>query len=296
METVKQGGPLKWLVVIAVVLVSVLVVRKNLPETSPKPVSLQPTVPTARQTATPVAGDTREIEVAPGVKMAFVWVAPGSFRMGSDDSDADSADSDEKPVHEVRLTKGYWIGKYEVTQKEWQAVMGNNPSYFRGDRLPVEQISWNDCQEYVKKVNAYLAQRGEELRVRLPTEAEWEFAARGGTESRGFKYSGSDEIKDVAWYGEDWNKGSTHPVGTKSANELGIHDMSGNVWEWCADWYGNYSSGSVTDPRAPGSGDGRVLRGGCWNDTAVGCRSANRLGGMPGYRDDYLGVRLASGQ
>ena len=292
METVKQGGALKWLVVIAVVLVSVLVVRKNLPETSAKPVSLQPTVPTARQTATPVAGDTREIEVAPGVKMTFVWVAPGSFKMGSDNSDADS---DEKPVHQVTLTRGYWIGKYEVTQKEWQSVMGSNPSNFKGDRLPVEQVSWDDCQEYVKKVNDYLSQRGEELRVRLPTEAEWEFAARGGTESRGFKYSGSDNLDEVAWYnGNSGNK--THEVGTKAANELGIHDMSGNVYEWCADWYGSYSSGSVTDPPGPGSGDGRVRRGGCWCDPAGSCRSAGRNRSWPAGRDNDLGVRLASGQ
>lgn len=290
METVKQGGPLKWLVVIAVVLVSVLVVRKNLPETSAKPVSLQPTVSTARQTATPVAGDTREIEVAPDVKMTFVWVAPGSFQMGSNDGDPD-----ERPVHEVTLTKGYWIGKYEVTQKEWQAVMGVNPSWDKGDHLPVETISWDDCQAYVKKVNDYLARHGEALRVRLPTEAEWEFASRGGTKGKGYKYSGSDNVDEVAWYyGISGNK--THEVGTKAANELGLHDMSGNVWEWCADWYGSYSSGSVTDPPGPGSGVFRVNRGGGWLDPAWNCRSALRSRLRPDYRDNDLGVRLASGQ
>ena len=238
------------------------------------------------------AGEEREIEIAPGLKMAFVWVAPGSFRMGSDDGDAFAW---EKPVHQVTLTKGYWLGKYEVTQAEWQSVMGKNPSRFKGERLPVERVSWDDCQEYVKQVNAYLARKGEELRVRLPTEAEWEFAARGGTKSKGFKYSGSGNSDDVAWY--DGNSGSeTHDVGTKAANELGIHDMSGNVWEWCADWYGDYSSGAVTDPRGPGSGDDRVSRGGGWSFTARCCRSAYRDGHGPGYRDGDLGVRLASGQ
>ncbi len=294
-----KSGPLKWLVVVAVVLVSILVVRNNLPETSPKPAPVQrpapvqSAVPTARQSVTPVAGDTREIEIAPGVKMAFVWVAPGRFRMGSDDEDA--AD-DERPVHEVTLTKGYWLGKYEVTQREWQAVMGGNPSRFKGDRRPVESVSWYDCQAFVKKVNARLAQQGEALRVRLPTEAEWEFAARGGTKSMGCKYSGSDNPGEVAWYGGDWNKGSTHDVGTKKANELGIHDMSGNVWEWCQDWYGAYPSGAVTDPVGPGSGGIRVGRGGGWSDAARGCRSADRYRSRPGDRHDSLGVRLVSGQ
>lgn len=257
-------------------------------------------------------GDIREIEIAPGVKMAFVWVAPGSFRMGSDDSDADS---DEKPVHEVTLTKGYWIGKFEVTQKEWRSVTGANPSMFKEEVVdapgflgfekkthlvdrpscPVECVSWDDCQEFVDQVNDYLARHGEELRVRLPTEAEWEFAARGGTKSRGFKYSGSDNIDEVAWYSD--NSGErTHEVGTKAANELGIHDMSGNIWEWCADWLGDYSSGSFTDPVGPGSGGIRVFRGGgCFNAARL-CRSATRDRYWPDFRYYGVGVRLASGQ
>ena len=300
-----KSGPWKWLAVVAAVLVAAFALKRNLDLTSPnfvertspnytkqRPAPVQPTAQTARQTAMPVAGETREIEIAPGVKMAFVWVAPGSFRMGSDDSDAYS---DEKPVHQVTLTKGCWIGKYEVTQAAWQSVMGSNPSNFRGDRLPVEEVSWNDCQEYVKKVNDYLARKGEDLRVRLPTEAEWEFAARGGTESRGYEYSGSGNLGEVAWYGG--NSGvETHEVGTKAANELGIHDMSGNVYEWCADWYGSYSSGSVADPTGPGSGVTRVFRGGCWFGTAVLCRSASRNGYGPGDRHFILGVRLAAGQ
>ena len=258
-------------------------------------------------------GDIREIEIAPGVKMAFVWVAPGSFRMGSDDSDAYS---DEKSVHQVTLTKGYWLGKFEVTQKEWRSVTGTNPSAFKEkvvdnpggflgfgkkthleDRpnCPVERVSWNDCRKFVEQVNEYLAEKGENLRVRLPTEAEWEFAARGGTKSRGFKYSGSDNLDEVAWY--DGNSGNkTHEVGTKAANELGIHDMNGNVYEWCADWYGKYSSGSVADPTGPGSGDLRVNRGGSWFNSARRCRSAYRDGNWLVLRFDILGVRLASGQ
>ena len=145
------------------------------------------------------------------------------------------AESDEKPTHNVTLSS-YYICKYEVTQALWRAVMGSNPSYFKGDNLPVESVSWNDCQTFINRLNSYTGRN-----FRLPTEAEWEFAARGGNYSRHYKYSGSNYIGDVAWYGD--NSGNrTHPVGTKQANELGLYDMSGNVWEWCSDWYGSYSS------------------------------------------------------
>lgn len=213
----------------------------------------------------------------------MVYVAGGSFRMGSNDSDAGS---DEIPVHSVTLSS-YRIGRYEVTQQEWQTVMGSNPSYWKGSNLPVEQISYNDCLNFVKALKQMTG-----LSFRLPTEAEWEFAARGGNSSQGYKYSGSNSIGAVAWY--DGNSGScTHPVGKKSPNELGLYDMSGNVWEWCHDWYGGYGSTSLSNPKGPSSGSRRVLRGGSWILNARHCRVVYRNNYSPGGRNRSLGVRLA---
>ena len=220
-----------------------------------------------------------------GIKYNMVWVDGGTFRMGAT-SEQGSEISDEKPVHSVTLS-GYYIGKTEVTQALWQAVMGSNPSYFEGDDLPVEQVSWDDCQEFIRKLNSLTGQN-----FRLPTEAEWEFACRGGNNSRGYKYSGSNYIDNVAWYWDNSGK-KTHPVATKSPNELGIYDMSGNVFEWCCDWYGDYSSGVQTNPKGRYDGLWRVLRGGSWDDNAKGCRSSNRTCNSPGYRADYLGLRLS---
>ena len=220
-----------------------------------------------------------------GIKCNMVWVDGGTFRMGAT-SEQGSEISDEKPVHSVTLS-GYYIGKTEVTQALWQAVMGSNPSYFEGDDLPVENVSWDDCQEFIRKLNSLTGQN-----FRLPTEAEWEFACRGGNNSRGYKYSGSNYIDNVAWY--DGNSGDkTHPVATKSPNELGIYDMSGNVWEWCADWYGDYSSGRQTNPKGPYDGSRRVYRGGGWFYRARICRSSDRSYDRPAYRINFLGLRLA---
>ena len=220
-----------------------------------------------------------------GIKYNMVWVDGGTFRMGAT-SEQGSEISDEKPVHSVTLS-GYYIGKTEVTQALWQAVMGSNPSYFEGDDLPVEQVSWDDCQEFIRKLNSLTGQN-----FRLPTEAEWEFACRGGNNSRGYKYSGSNYIDNVAWY--DGNSGDkTHPVATKSPNELGIYDMSGNVWEWCADWYGDYSSGRQTNPKGPYGGSYRVYRGGSWFIYARFCRSSFRISSDPSFRGYFLGLRLA---
>lgn len=220
-----------------------------------------------------------------GIKYNMVWVDGGTFRMGAT-SEQGSEISDEKPVHSVTLS-GYYIGKTEVTQALWQAVMGSNPSYFEGDDLPVEQVSWDDCQEFIRKLNSLTGQN-----FRLPTEAEWEFACRGGNNSRGYKYSGSNYIDNVAWY--DGNSGDkTHPVATKSPNELGIYDMSGNVWEWCADWYGDYSSGRQTNPKGTYGGSCRVYRGGGWSNFAWYCRSSDRCLNDPSRRNGYLGLRLA---
>lgn len=221
--------------------------------------------------------------------MKLVYVAPGSFMMGSN-----NGDSDETPVHRVTLTKGYWIGKYEVTQSEYQSIMGTNPSRFKGSNKPVEQVSWNDAVKFCKKLTARERAAGRlpsDCEYRLPTEAEWEFAARGGTKSRGYKYSGSNNINSVAWFGSN-SSGQTHEVGTKSSNELGIHDMSGNVWEWCNDWYGKYSSGSATDPAGASSGSYRVNRGGGWASGARCCRVAFRDNNSPGYTYAFLGFRV----
>lgn len=223
---------------------------------------------------------------ANGVPFEMVEVRGGTFRMGATSEQGCDAYDWEKPVHSVTLS-GYYIGKTEVTQALWKAVMGSNPSYFKGDDLPVECVSWDDCQEFIRKLNSLTGQH-----FRLPTEAEWEFACRGGNNSLGYKYSGSDNIDNVAWY--DGNSGDkTHPVATKSANELGIYDMSGNVWEWCCDWYGDYTSGALTNPKGPESGSLRVYRGGSWSSYARNCRSSFRHFNFPSHRYSYLGLRLA---
>ena len=216
----------------------------------------------------------------------MVYVSGGTFTMGATSEQGSDASNNEKPAHSVTLS-GYYIGKYEVTQELWNAVMGSNLSYFKGDNLPV-CVSWNDVQEFLRKLNAMTGKN-----YRLPTEAEWEFAARGGNSSRGYKYSGSNNIDDVAWY--NGNSGDrTHAVGTKSPNELGIYDMSGNVWEWCQDWYGrSYSSSSQRNPKGPNSGPNRVIRGGGWLYSARNCRVSCRDYYSPNCWCNYLGFRLA---
>ena len=221
-----------------------------------------------------------------GIKYNMVWVDGGTFRMGATSEQGSDAYSNEKPVHRVTLS-GYYIGKTEVTQVLWEAVMGSNPSSFKGDNLPVESVSWDDCQEFIRKLNSMTGQN-----FRLPTEAEWEFACRGGNNSRGYKYSGSNYIDNVAWHLDNSCK-KTHPVATKTPNELGIYDMSGNVWEWCNDWYGDYSSSAQTNPKGPYSGSYRVSRGGSWGCFARDCRSSLHNGNYPANRFNDLGLRLA---
>ena len=227
-----------------------------------------------------------------GVSFEMVRVEGGTFRMGATSEQEDEADGDETPVHSVTLSS-YYIGKTEVTQALWQAVMGSNPSYFKGSALrraaalPVESVSWNDCQEFIQKLNSLTGRN-----FRFPTEAEWEFACRGGNNSRGYKYSGSNNLANVAWY-DDNSDGLTYPVATKAPNELGIYDMSGNVWEWCGDWYANYTSNSQTNPKGPQSGSIRVYRGGSWDHYAGCCRSSYRNHYIPSYRSNFLGLRLA---
>ena len=199
-------------------------------------------------------------------------------------STSTAADDDEQPVTQVRISRGFDLGKYEVTQGQWEAVMGSNPSYLNrcGLDCPVERVSWEDAQEFIGRLNAMDG----EGTYRLPTEAEWEYAARAGT--TGDRYGNLDAI---AWY-DDNSGGRKHPVGQKAPNAWGLHDMLGNVWEWVEDWYGDYPGGSVTDPRGPASGSYRVRRGGGWRSGASNCRSAIRISATPGNRNSNLGFRL----
>ena len=225
---------------------------------------------------------------ANGVSFTMIHVEGGTFTMGAT-SEMTEPSSDEEPTHQVTLSS-YYIGETEVTQALWKAVMGSNPSRLKGDNLPVEKVSWNDCQTFIHKLNALTGKR-----FRLPTEAEWEFAARGGNQSRHTQYSGSSRIDDVAW-----NRGNSgdkmHPVKTKQPNELGIYDMTGNVYEWCQDWKGSYSSNAQTNPTGASSGSDRVLRGGGWGRSPRGCRSSNRSSETPEFSNDNLGLRLVLSQ
>ena len=220
---------------------------------------------------------------------SMIKVEGGTFTMGATSEQGSDAYDDEKPTHNVTLSS-FYLCKYEVTQALWQAVMGNNPSSFKGDNLPVEQVSWNDCQTFISRLNNLTGKN-----FRLPTEAEWEYAARGGNRSRGYKYSGSNTLSDVAWY-DGKSESGTHPVGSKSPNELGLYDMSGNVREWCSDRYGTYSSTSQTNPTGPSSGSGRVNRGGSWYDVTRSCRLSSRYDDAPVNRHGLLGLRLALSQ
>ena len=221
-----------------------------------------------------------------GVSFKMVAVEGGTFTMGCTDEQGNDCESDEKPAHQVTLSS-FYIGETEVTQALWKAVMGTNPRFFEGDNLPVACISWDDCQKFIKMLNELTGKK-----FRLPTEAEWEYAARGGNQSRGYKYSGSDNIDSVAWY--DGNSGDDiHPVKTKEANELGLYDMSGNVWEWCQDWYGGYTTMPQTDPRGPTTGSSRVLRGGVYiNCYASDCYVFFRHSNNPDVRHCSNGFRL----
>ena len=228
------------------------------------------------------------------VSFVMIPVEGGTFSMGATAEQGSDGIARELPVHEVTLSS-FYIAQTEVTQALWQAVMGDNPSHFTGDLLPVENVSWNDCQQFVAALNDLTGQK-----FRLPTEAEWEFAARGGNESEGFKYAGSNNLPTVGWYSynDSWQlRGTgaygTHPVATRNPNELMLYDMSGNVHEWCQDWFGNYSTGAQTNPTGPVSGTNRVYRGGSWYFDEWFCRVSFRNGVVPTYRSYGIGLRLA---
>ena len=225
------------------------------------------------------------------IGMEFVLIPEGEFTMGSPASDTD-AFSNEKPTHQVTISKPFYMGKYEVTQAQWQAVMDDNPSRFKGGDRPVEKVSWDDVQAFIKKLNEREKQASGVL-CRLPTEAEWEYAARAGTTTRYSFGDDADKLDDYAWY--DKNSGNTtHPVGQKKPNVWGLYDMHGNVWEWMQDWYGTYAADAVADPGGPATGAERVMRGSGWAGSARHARSADRDRALPGDRLDFLGFRCLS--
>ena len=260
-----------------------IIVRKS----SQKQPTTQTTTktPVKKTSATTSSTNTNRQRILQELADNMVYVQGGTFTMGATDEQGSDAEDWEKPAHSVTLSS-YYIGKTEVTQELWQAVMGSNPSRFTGNRKPVEQVSWKDCQIFISKLNSLTGKK-----FRLPTEAEWEFAAQGAIKSKDYKYSGSNTLDDVAWYYGNSGK-TTHEVGTKSPNELGLYDMTGNVYEWCNDWYGNYSCSPSNNPTGPSSGTYRVDRGGGWRSIARYCRSSYRIHGAPVNRHFDLGLRL----
>ncbi len=242
-----------------------------------------PLISNAPMASAPLSGTVNAVlqEIASNM----VYVSGGSFTMGCTSEQSDDYYGDEKPSHSVTVSS-FYISKYEVTQKQWKSVVGSNPSSFKGDNLPVENVSWTSVQKFISKLNELTGKK-----YRLPTEAEWEFASRGGTKSLGYKYSGGNDIDAVAWYHGNSNSHS-HSVGLKRSNELGLYDMSGNVLEWCSDWYAGYSSFSQTNPQGPSTGSFCVFRGGCWIDYARSCRVSSRGFNDPGYNYYSLGFRL----
>lgn len=226
---------------------------------------------------------------ANGVSFKMILVEGGTFTMGAT-SEQENPNDNEKPAHQVTLSS-YYMGETEVTQELWSAVTGHTPwsgcRWNMGAQYPAYCISWDDVQEFITKLNVQTNRA-----FRMPTEAEWEFAARGGIKSKGYQYSGSNAIGGVGWYTNNSDQ-NVHPVKMKSSNEIGLYDMSGNVWELCSDWYGSYSSNAQTNPTGPANGTYRIIRGGDWGLSAWYSRVAGRQYGLPSTRGDLVGFRLA---
>jgi formylglycine-generating enzyme required for sulfatase activity len=257
--------------------------RQTLPSVQTDMTSEQPPAPGPKVA---VGTYTLPGEITNSLGMQFVRIAPGTFQMGST---ASGAGEDQQPVHPVEITQSFYLGKYEVTQSQWEAVMGNNPSPHKGDNQPVVRVSWVDVQVFIRKLNA--RERGSAYR--LPTEAEWEYATRSGLQTAyGFGDS-SHQLNQYAWYGGN-SAGQPHSVGQLKANSWGLYDLHGNVWEWSQDWYGEtyYPSSPHRNPQGPSSGSHRVVRGGSWSSGSGNCRSASRGHWPPDFRSDYVGFRL----
>jgi formylglycine-generating enzyme required for sulfatase activity len=244
-------------------------------KSAPPPASAA--VPSPAPATAPAAVTTPvKTQVNPKDGLTYVLIAPGKFLMGCSPKD-DECFEDEKKSHEVTITSGFWMGQTDVTQDAYQRVMGRNPSHFKGASLPVERVSWSEAQAYCEAVGA-----------RLPTEAEWEFAARGGDPSSRYGM-----LEQIAWYGGN-SRNKTHAVAQKKANAYGLYDMLGNVWQWTADWYGEYDPGPASDPTGRAGGTGRSLRGGSWADSSRFVRVSEREGALPGDRYDVMGFRCVS--
>ena len=233
----------------------------------------------------------RTFDLGKGIKLEMVLIPAGEFLMGSPDSDGNAGD-DEKPQHRVRITKPFYLGKYHVTQEQWQAVMGNNPSHFTSPKNPVEQVSWNDCQQFLEKINAKTGMQGGKFV--FPSEAQWEYACRAGSTPRYCFGDDASMLGEYAWYATNSGE-TTHPIGEKKPNAWGLCDMHGNVWEWCADWHddGYYAHSPSDDPTGPATGSDHVIRGGAWVNPARDCRAAARGRGSPGFRFYDLGFRVS---
>ena len=244
------------------------------------------TRPTGSRSAAVDPTETITLDLGGGEKIELVRIQPGEFLMGSPENEKDRH-HDEGPQHRVRISKPFYMGKYEVTQGQWQAVMGSNPSSIQDPKNPVDGISWDDCQGFLAKLNAKMKGR----HFRLPTEAEWEYACRAGS-ANGYCFGDAEpELRDYAWYGDNSDM-KPHLVGQKKPNVWGLYDMHGNVWEWCQDWHGTYAEPAQTDPTGSASGSYRVLRGGVCYYNASYCRSAYRYINYPFARYSYRGVRL----
>ncbi|MEI6534561.1 MAG: formylglycine-generating enzyme family protein [Verrucomicrobiaceae bacterium] len=238
----------------------------------------------------PQTGDVRAVELGGGVKLDLVWIPPGEFVMGSS-FDEDGRAPMESFRHPVRLTRGFWMGRYPVTQEQWERVTGGNPSYTKGPSLPVEQVNWSDCQNFLQQINSIL--ESGHLTAALPTEAQWEYACRAGTQTRYYLGDNVHDLDRTGWF--SGNSGyKPHPVGQKEKNKFGLHDMHGNVWQWCQDWMDAYPRTPSVDPTGPDSGNARVLRGGSWGSDQDACRSACRFCYPPDYRIITAGLRIVA--
>ena len=231
------------------------------------------------------------VDLGKGVKLELVLIPAGEFMMGSPDSDKDAAAA-EKPQHRVRITKPFYLGKYLVTQDQWDGLMGSNPSRFQGPKNPVERVSWDDCQKFLGKLNAKVGSGAGKFR--LPSEAQWEYACRAGSKTKYCFGDDETQLGEYAWHLQN-SDGKTHPVGEKKPNAWGLYDMHGNVWEWCQDWYedGYYKESPVDDPQGPATGADRVFRSGSWRYPAGICRSASRDSYGPVFRFIGLGFRVS---